>query len=181
MAGRHGSFLHCLIPLNVFRSKLCLSPVAAGVVPTKALQDVVIMFCHLEIHLPDVSHNAGLGAGSSTGAGRSTKDLFGFLNHVFAAFDDSVRQIGLYKYHHIAQTYVVTSAHAALVERPSDWSVHSDICDMLLLARRFETIAAKFQVGQGGEVGGGWGAMTTSLKFGMDVGNLSGGVVGKRL
>ena len=97
----------------------------------KELAHVVIMFCVIQPELDGAS-----------------KDAFSLLNEIFVAFDREVERMGMFKYHHFNNTFVVASPAAAL--RPDIFdSQRQEVENMLTLALGLKRLARSFKTTHG--------------------------------
>ena len=53
--------------------------------------------------------------------------------------------LGLYKYHHVKNSYVVASSKAALEELPESFLLHTELADFVLLAHRLQAIVQYYK------------------------------------
>ena len=116
---------------RVFNSRMSAPVAADEPLVVEPLQDIFVMFCSL----PDFA---------SMGAKCTPEELFALLNKVFSVFDQHVSKLALFKYHHISNSYVVTSRRAALVPPPEDLRLHTELSDFLLLADRLQNVVQDF-------------------------------------
>jgi hypothetical protein len=123
---RHVALLDSLIPRTVFQSRLSRTD-ENGELVVESLDNIFVMFCSLPDQEP---------------AQCAPDALFEVNDRVFSAFDECVKSLGLFKYHHIKESYVVVSKRAALEKRVAAYGLDEELGDFLLLYDRLCDIVA---------------------------------------
>jgi class 3 adenylate cyclase len=155
LASKRRNLLHTLIPDNVM---LQLASHPDQGMPAASIPHCTVMFCLLEPQT--VSQSA------------TSEHQFNLLNDVFSEFDDIVQRFGMFKYHHVGDSYVVACPRAACpfdaAEQAAPYPArHSR--DMAMLADELQRAAERHQL---------WDGHVLNLRVGIACGPAAGCVLG---
>ena len=155
LASKRLRLLNTLIPSNVVMK---LASHQGRGMPAANIPHCTVMFCLLEP--PTVSQTA------------ASEQQFDLLNDVFSEFDDIVERFGMFKYHHVGDSYVVACPRAACpfdaeeqaAPYPAQYSV-----DMVLLGDELQRAAERHEL---------WDGHRLTLRVGIACGPAAGCVLG---
>ena len=155
LAAKRLRLLHTLIPQNVMAK---LASYQGKGMPAGQIPHCTVMFCLLDP--PTVLQTA------------ASEQQFDLLNDVFCEFDHIVERFGMFKYHHVGDSYVVACRRAACpfdaeeqaAPYPPDYAV-----DMVLLAGELQRAAGRHEL---------WDGRRLTLRVGVAFGPAAGCVLG---